>query len=67
MYYYMARPFRIASVSHRTREASAHPESRYTTKPITQIMAFPDLTNGLHRLLRGAEGFVAEADMQVGE
>lgn len=67
VYYYMARPFRIMSVNYRKREALAHPEARYTTRPITQVTVFPDLSGGLRRILLGADGFVAEAEMQVAE
>lgn len=67
VYYYMARPYRIASVNYRGREVLAHQEKRYTTRPVTQVMVFPDLLGGLHRLSVGAGGFIAEAEMQVSE
>lgn len=67
VYYYMARPFRINMVNSRRREVSAFPEARYTTTPINQAMVFPDFGNGIHRLLLGTTGFVAEAELQVGE
>jgi DEAD/DEAH box helicase domain-containing protein len=67
VYYYMARPFRILSVSHSAGQVLAQPCPRYTTQPLTQVMVFPDLISGLHRLLVGSGGFVAEAEMQVAE
>jgi DEAD/DEAH box helicase domain-containing protein len=67
IYRYMARPFRIISVNNRTREILASPEASYTTKPISQVMVFPDLVTGLHRLMTGESSFVAEAEMQVSE
>jgi DEAD/DEAH box helicase domain-containing protein len=65
VYYYMACPFRILRVNYNTAEIIASPAPRYTTKPLTQIMVFPDLIGGLHKLMVGGAGFVAEADMQV--
>lgn len=67
VYYYMARPYRITQVNNRTREVTAHSEARYTTRPITQVMVFPDLSGGMHRFLRNTNGFVAETEMQVSE
>jgi DEAD/DEAH box helicase domain-containing protein len=67
VYYYMARPFRVFSVNHVAGEVLARPERRYTTKPLTQVMVFPDLFNGLQKLHIGGNGFVAEAEMQVSE
>ena len=67
VYYYMARPFRIIRVNHQAGEILAQREARYTTQPITQVMVFPDLVNGLQRLLVGEGSFVAEAEMQVSE
>jgi DEAD/DEAH box helicase domain-containing protein len=67
VYYYMARPFRVVSVNHSAGEVLAQPERRYTTQPLTQVMVFPDLNGGLHRLQTGGGGFVAEAEMQVSE
>lgn len=65
VYYYMALPFRVFSVNHGAGEVLARPERRYTTRPLTQVMVFPDLFNGLLKLHTGCDGFVAEADMQV--
>ena len=67
VYYYMARAFRVVSVNHSAGEVLAQPERRYTTQPLTQVMVFPDLNGGLHRLQTGGNGFVAEAEMQVSE
>jgi DEAD/DEAH box helicase domain-containing protein len=67
VYYYMAQPFRVFSVSHSSGEVLARPERRYATHPLTQVMVFPDLVSGLHRLQVGSGGFVAEAEMQVSE
>lgn len=67
VYYYMARPFRVFSVNHGAGEVLARPERRYTTQPLTQVMVFPDLFNGLHKLHVGGNGFVAQAEMQVSE
>lgn len=67
VYYYMARPFRILSVNHGAGEVLAQPCPRYTTQPLTQVMVFPDLLNGLQKLFVGMGGFLAEAEMQVAE
>lgn len=67
VYYYMAKPYRILSVNHGVGEVLAQPCPRYTTRPLTQVMVFPDLLNGLHKLFVGMDGFLAEAEMQVAE
>ena len=67
IYYYMAKPFRVISVNHSAGEVLAQPERRYTTQPLAEVMVFPNLNGGLHRLQVGGGGFVAEADMQVSE
>jgi DEAD/DEAH box helicase domain-containing protein len=67
IYYYMARPYRVQVVQHTTAKITASPTNYYTTKPISQIMVFPDLSSGLLRLLTHADSFVAEANLQVSE
>jgi DEAD/DEAH box helicase domain-containing protein len=67
VHYYMARPYRVIHVLQRKGEVVVRRERAYTTKPLSQVMVFPDLTLGLRQLLRCPTGFVAEADLQVSE
>lgn len=67
IYYYMARPYRIAHFSYKDAQIHAKPERRWITKPISQAMAFPQFQGGIHCLLKSSKGFVAEANIQVSE
>ena len=67
VHYYMARPYRVIHILQRKGEVVVRRERAYTTKPISQVMVFPNLDTGLRQLHRSPTGFVAEADMQVSE
>ena len=67
VYYYMARPFRIQSLEYKKGLIRASKSKRFTTKPITDTMAFPDFRNGLIRAWKSSNGFVAEVELQVNE
>lgn len=67
IYRYMGRPFRVFSINHRAGEILVTPGPHTSTKPITQVMVFPKLQGGVHRLLVGGGGFTVEADLQVSE
>lgn len=67
VYYYMARPYRIAGLNYRQGEIIAKREKYLTTKPIAQTMVFPRFTGGILNLRLGRDAFVAEAELQVSE
>ena len=67
VYYYMARPFRVKSLEYRRGLVKASDSRRFTTKPDTDTMAFPDFHNGLMNAWKSPAGFVAEVELQVNE
>ena len=67
VYYYMAHPFRIRSLEYKKGLIKASKAKRFTTKPVTDTMAFPDFRNGLIRAWKSSDGFVAEVELQVNE
>ena len=67
IYYYMARPYRVATFKYRTGEIRANKTRRWTTKPVIQNMVFPKFPGGILKLGRSTDGFVAEAEIQVNE
>ena len=67
VYYYMATPYRVRQFKYRDGEIIVTREKHYRTKPVVQVMAFPDFQNGLLKLFRSTNSFLAEADLQVSE
>lgn len=67
IYYYMAKPYRVYSFRFRLGEILAKRVRRWTTSPLSQVMVFPKIAGGCHSLLKSANGFVIEADVQVSE
>jgi DEAD/DEAH box helicase domain-containing protein len=67
IYYYMARPYRVIGFDYRKGQIRCKPERYLTTRPISNTMVFPQLGHGILSLYRAANGFLAEADMQVSE
>ena len=67
VYYYMASPFRIQSLEYKKGLIWASKSKRFTTKPVTDTMAFPDFQNGLIRAWKSSDGFIAEVELQVHE
>ena len=67
IYYYMARPFRIQSLEYKKGEIRASRSRHFTTKPMTDTMAFPDFKNGMISGWRSSDGFVAEVELQINE
>ena len=67
VYYYMARPFRIKSLEYKKGLIRASGSKRFTTKPDTDTMAFPNFQNGLINAWKSSAGFVAEVELQVNE
>lgn len=67
VYYYMATPYRVQRMNYRDGEIMVHRERRYTTKPLRFAMVFPDFGPSVLRLQTSAQGFLAEAEMQVSE
>ena len=67
VYYYMGDPFRIHSIEYKRGLIRASKSKRFTTKPVTDTMAFPDFRNGLIRAWKSSDGFIAEVELQVHE
>ena len=67
VYYYMARPFRIYSLEYKKGLIRAGKSGYLTTKPLTEMMAFPDFKNGVLNAWRSDAGFVTEVELQVNE
>jgi DEAD/DEAH box helicase domain-containing protein len=67
VYYYMATPYRVRQFKYRDGEIIVSREKHYSTKPVVQVMVFPDFQNGLLKLARSTDGFLVEADVQVSE
>ncbi|MBE0542226.1 MAG: DEAD/DEAH box helicase [Verrucomicrobia bacterium] len=67
VYYYMATPYRVQRLNYRDGEIMVHRERRYTTKPMRFAMVFPDFGPSVLCLQKCADGFLAEAEMQVSE
>ncbi len=67
VYYYMARPYRVAHFNYRDGELQCKNEAYYTTRPVAQVMVFPNFDAGILNLFRSDSGFVAECEMQVSE
>jgi DEAD/DEAH box helicase domain-containing protein len=67
VYYYMARPFRIQSLQYKQGRIKATKSRYFTTKPLTDTMAFPDFKSGIINAWRSPDGFVAEVELQVNE
>lgn len=67
VYYYMAKPHRVAVFNYRKQEIVARREKYLTTHPLAQTMVFPHFPGGILALRRSDNGFVAEAEVQVSE
>jgi DEAD/DEAH box helicase domain-containing protein len=67
IYYYMARPYRVIGFEYRKGLIRCKSERYLTTRPISNTMVFPQLGQGILTLYRAANGFLAEADLQVSE
>ena len=67
VYYYMATPYRVRQFKYRDGQILVSREKQYHTKPVVQVMVFPDFQNGLLKLFRSKNRFLAEADLQVSE
>lgn len=67
IYYYMAKPYRVKKINFKNREILVGRCRRWTTKPITRTMVFPDFLNGISMLRRSEEGFLTECEMQISE
>ena len=67
VYYYMGTPYRVQRFNYRDGEIVVHRERGYTTKPLRFAMVFPDFGPSVLRLQTCAQGFLAEAEMQVSE
>lgn len=67
VYYYLATPYRVRQFKYRDGEIIATREKHYRTKPVVQVMVFPDFQHGLLKLFRSDDGFLAEAEVQVSE
>ena len=63
----MGDPFRIHSIEYKRGLIRASKSKRFTTKPVTDTMAFPDFRNGLIRAWKSSDGFIAEVELQVHE
>jgi hypothetical protein len=63
----MATPHRVRQFKYRDGEIIVTRERHYRTKPVVQVMVFPDFQNGLLKLFRSKDSFLAEADVQVSE
>ena len=67
IYYYMARPFRILALDYKKGRIRAQYARHFTTRPISDTMAFPDFKNGIVTAWKSSEGFLAEVELQVSE
>ncbi len=63
----MARPFRIQSLEYKKGLIKASNTKHFTTKPVTDTMAFPDFKNGVIASWKSNDGFLAEVELQVNE
>lgn len=67
IYYYVAWPYRVIQVQQKSGIIRVRKEKRWTTEPLSQVKVFPNFDGGTLRVLRSADGFVAEAEVQVSE
>lgn len=67
IYYYMARPYRVANFYYRRGEVKVRRERRWTTQPVMQSSVFPKLPGGLLFLARSETAFLVETALQVNE
>ncbi|MFB3853829.1 MAG: DEAD/DEAH box helicase [Vicinamibacterales bacterium] len=67
IYYYMARPYRVWSLEFRRGKIHAKRDRYFTTKPLTDNVAFPNFRTGVLSSRSSAEGFVCEVELQVSE
>lgn len=67
VYYYMARPFRTYALEFKNGVIKAKRTRYFTTKPLTDNLAFPNFKNGILTAWSSPEGFLCEAELQVSE